>query len=123
MLEGKFLKEEEVREREAFGRNRDAASGEAVDAAKDEVVEVIGQEEEVKPMPREHEADRTGDVRSLERKGERNLYLLIQVKDGGKETWRFPEGGLEEGELLHEVRCHSLQQMVTLMMIYVGCKT
>jgi len=54
-------------------------------------------------MPRESEADKKGDVRSLDRRMDRNLYLLVHGKDqAGKPAWRFPQGGLEQGELLHE---------------------
>lgn len=88
-----------MREREAFGGRRNEEQAESSQAG----VEVIGQEEEVKPMPRVSEADKTGDVRSLDRNGERNLYLLLRVKDGENSVWRFPQGGIQEGELLHEV--------------------
>ncbi|KAG8902293.1 54S ribosomal protein L17 mitochondrial [Tulasnella sp. 403] len=53
-----------------------------------------------KPLPREHDADRTGDVKSLDRKGERNLYLLLQTKDKGR-RWRLPQGIAAPGEALH----------------------
>ncbi|KAJ3482133.1 hypothetical protein NLI96_g7186 [Meripilus lineatus] len=105
LLEGKFLKEEDVREREAFGGRRNEEQAESSQAG----VEVIGQEEEVKPMPRVSEADKTGDVRSLDRNGERNLYLLLRVKDGENSVWRFPQGGIQEGELLHEAAHRDLK--------------
>ena len=53
-------------------------------------------------MPRQTAADVSGDVKSLDRVGSRNLYLL--VKDNFTEsTWRFPKGVVEEGEALHQV--------------------
>ena len=39
-----------------------------------------------RPLPRETEADRTGDVRSLERSLARTLYLVVK----GPWGWRFP---------------------------------
>lgn len=104
LLEGKFATEERQREREAFGAGRRSESDEAAIAASKEVMEVLGEEEAVKPMSRVHEADTKGDVKSLDRKGERNLYLLVRAKDaGGKEVWRFPQGDVQTGELLHDV--------------------
>ena len=61
-------------------------------------------QEEIKPMPRIHESDKSGDVKELNRQGERNLYLLVHGKDSsGKQVWRFPQGGLKEDEALHQV--------------------
>jgi len=61
-------------------------------------------------MPRVHPSDTKGDVTSLDRMGQRNLYLLIKSKDDGdeKEVWKFPQGGLEKGELLHEAAARDL---------------
>ena len=67
--------------------------------------EMMGEEVMQPPAPRIHESDKTGDVKSLDRMGERNLYLIVRGKDRtGKQVWRFPEGGLGEGEVLHQVR-------------------
>jgi large subunit ribosomal protein L46 len=49
-------------------------------------------------------ADEAKDVRSLDRQGQRNLYLVLLKKEGGKETWTFPSGDVKPDELLHEVR-------------------
>lgn len=105
------MKEEEEREREAFGslraQRKDASSSEeGAEASTARSVNApksadIGAEADV-IMPRITEADRTGDVHSLDRAGERNLYLLVQGKD---KIWRFPQGSWKEGELLHEVFC------------------
>ncbi|KAJ1677947.1 hypothetical protein EV182_005107 [Spiromyces aspiralis] len=51
----------------------------------------------IKLNPRETEADRKGDLRSLERKLERTLYLI--VKDASQK-WRLVEGELKENEVL-----------------------
>ncbi|KAL5612661.1 uncharacterized protein BROUX77_002817 [Berkeleyomyces rouxiae] len=50
------------------------------------------------PQPRESEADRAGDVRRLDRKMDRTLYLTVQHNDG---TWTFPSVELAEKENLH----------------------
>ncbi|GAA5988574.1 hypothetical protein JCM10908_003626 [Rhodotorula pacifica] len=61
--------------------------------------------EEVEGAPefleRENEADRNGDVRSLERKADRTLYLLLQKKRADH-AWQFPQGGVEADESLVE---------------------
>ncbi|EMC98889.1 hypothetical protein BAUCODRAFT_120182 [Baudoinia panamericana UAMH 10762] len=51
------------------------------------------------PMPRITEADRTNDQRSLSRKLDRSLYLLIKNKEG---QWRFPEDRIYGRENLHQ---------------------
>ena len=55
-------------------------------------------------LPRPHsritEADRTGDERSLERKLDRTLYLLVKEPQG---RWRFPASELIGRESLHQV--------------------
>lgn len=107
VLERKFKIEERARDIDAFGGKRRAVNEE------DEMG--LNEEEEVfVPTPRESEADKTGDVKSLDRKGERNLYLL--VKDARmKGAWQFPEGGVGTSEPLHVV-CISLlppEQLLT----------
>lgn len=52
-----------------------------------------------RPLPRLTEADKAGDLKSLDRALTRTLYLL--VKGGGK--WGFPTSGLEGRESLHTV--------------------
>ncbi|KAI0670644.1 39S mitochondrial ribosomal protein L46-domain-containing protein [Trametes maxima] len=119
LLERKFAKEERLREREAFGgpwtlkRRKQATSSvdeDGILVASSDQAENMGEEPVEPPAPRIHESDRTGDVKSLDRKGERNLYLLVRGKDhAGKQEWRFPQGGLEEGELLHQAALRDLQ--------------
>ena len=53
-----------------------------------------------KPMPRVTDADRQGDLRSLNRALMRTLYLVVQGQDG---AWRFPYGGLIGKESLKRV--------------------
>jgi large subunit ribosomal protein L46 len=62
---------------------------------------------EMAGLRRVTEADRQGDVRSLERALSRTLYLLVKKKRlGGKEGgfWSFPSGTVEGREGLKEVR-------------------
>lgn len=55
-----------------------------------------------RPIPRVTEADRIGDLKSLNRALTRTLYLV--VKEGGKKgRWGFPSGLLSGKESLHTV--------------------
>ncbi|KAF9231641.1 hypothetical protein BU15DRAFT_55893, partial [Melanogaster broomeanus] len=47
------------------------------------------------------EADTKNDLQSLNRKGQRDLYLLLKTQENGKDVWRFPQGSVEKGEFLH----------------------
>ncbi|KAI4221539.1 MAG: hypothetical protein L6R36_006831 [Xanthoria steineri] len=74
---------------------------------RDAEVEVLTREEgqEVKkhkvekPMPRTTEADRVGDTKSLDRRLQRTLYLV--VKEGKEGKWWFPNDVLVGKESLH----------------------
>lgn len=80
----RFAHEEQVAQRDAFGIKPSAADEvEAVD--RDSAVSEV--------LPRGDRADgsKQGDA-SVERKGDRSLYLLVQAKDG---SWRFPGAGIE----------------------------
>jgi large subunit ribosomal protein L46 len=102
LLETRFNIEERKRERKAFGRPFAIRSlGEDEGAA---TLQQLGPQEgegEV-IMSRKHEADVNNDVKSLDRRGQRNLYLLL--KEG--ETWRFPRGDVGSSELLHQACTH-----------------
>jgi large subunit ribosomal protein L46 len=70
--------------------------------------------EEIEPAaPRTTEADKKKDFHSLDRQGERNLYLIIKKKAGDKTYWLFPEGSVQKSEFLHDVCtvCRSLQRL------------
>lgn len=98
ILEDEFNAEEKQREKLAFGGPYVKDKPKAVDA-EDPTGKPQG------PIPRVHEADVKNDVKSLDRQGERNLYLLVHGKDAaGKDVWRLPQGGIEEGQALHQVR-------------------
>lgn len=53
-----------------------------------------------RPQPRQTEADKTGDVKRLDRQLDRTLYLI--VKDA-HERWTFPQDEVRPDEGLHEV--------------------
>lgn len=62
----------------------------------------VGQEGEIpRPQSRTTEADKKNDTKSLSRKLDRSLYLVIKNKDG---RWRFPEDRVYGRENLHQVR-------------------
>jgi len=52
-----------------------------------------------KPMPRVTEADKAGDEKSLNRKLQNTLYLIVKGSEG---RWSFPTSGLVGKENLHE---------------------
>lgn len=80
----------------------------AEDGAEEEEGErkVVGKELVVeRPLARVSEADEKGDTRSLSRKMDRVLYLLVQNKEG---VWRFPEDRVYGRESLGQVCDSSL---------------
>ncbi|KAJ3762954.1 39S mitochondrial ribosomal protein L46-domain-containing protein [Lentinula raphanica] len=103
ILEHRFNLEERKRERLAFGPqfgvadDIDKEKAAANKAAVEQLAEQEGESEEM--MPRTHPSDEARDYKSLDRKGKRNLYLLLQENEG---TWRFPQGDVKKGELLHQ---------------------
>lgn len=107
LLQTRFNLEESQREKRAFGpsflptEEVDAERAEADKAAVEQLALQEGEGEEL--APRTHASDRTNDVKSLDRKGQRNLYLLLLTEENGKNVWRFPQGGVEKGDLLHQV--------------------
>ncbi|KAF9070397.1 39S mitochondrial ribosomal protein L46-domain-containing protein [Rhodocollybia butyracea] len=103
ILETRFTLEERRRERISFGRqfgiadDLDAEKAAANKAAAEQLAEQEGERDEL--MPRVHPSDEARDYKSLDRKGRRNLYLLLEAKEG---VWRFPQGDVKKGELLHQ---------------------
>jgi len=95
-LEAQFNIEERSRERQAFGRltrtmwDTTEANLEAAKLAKEEVG---------KRATRFTEADKRKDLRSLDRRGERNLYLVTKSEDS---SWSFPRAAIRKGEFLHQ---------------------
>lgn len=52
-----------------------------------------------RPLPRVTEADKAGDLKSLDRALTRTIYLFVK----GRGKWGFPTSGLEGRESLHTV--------------------
>lgn len=106
LLEARFNAEERFRERVAWGPTyakeeditpeRKAAEQAAIDQM------ALQERSDDKLMPRIHPSDAERDYQSLDRKGRRNLYLLVRG-EGSKAPWEFPRGLAERGELLHQV--------------------
>ena len=61
------------------------------------------------PAPRETEADRTGDTRTVNRKLKTSIYLVVQ-KEGDR--WHFPTVDLQEEETLLEAAKRALKEQV-----------
>ncbi|KAL9137638.1 MAG: hypothetical protein Q9175_001157 [Cornicularia normoerica] len=59
---------------------------------------VVKKEEVEKPMPRVTEADKAGDMKSLNRALQKTLYLVVSR---GKGQWEFPSAELARQESLH----------------------
>ena len=73
------------------------------------VIETVKKRVEVdRPENRVTEADRTGNLSSLNRALQRTLYLVVKKKDKG--AWEFPAGDLEGRENLHRVSSRALQR-------------
>jgi large subunit ribosomal protein L46 len=99
LLETHYNFAEARRDRRAFGR------GFGMDA-KDAFTkpETLPEMQEEEPLAsRWTQADEKGDVHSLDRHGQRNLYLLLLKKQAGNQTWTLPTGDVKQRELLHEV--------------------
>ncbi|ELU40417.1 MRP-L46 domain-containing protein [Rhizoctonia solani AG-1 IA] len=108
IAERQFFVEESQREKEAFGEG----FGESLlkDLEEDKTGS-MNQTEDVVALPREHESDRTGDVKNLNRKGDRNLYLLVK----GLDSWRLPQGPAKQGAALHAVSYFLVLWMYALL--------
>lgn len=59
----------------------------------------VGLEVVARPLARLTSADHANDLKSLNRKLDRSLYLLVKNKDG---RWRFPEDRVYGRENLHQ---------------------
>lgn len=125
LLEGIFDREENARERKAWGRPG-AKPKKSPDSVEEESESGLlpGEEPPPQVMSRNSEADRQGDIKSLNRKGERNLYLLVQAKDeAGKDAWRFPQTVVNKEELLHEVNYPLFACTENCSMRFAGCSS
>ncbi|TFK25031.1 50S ribosomal subunit L30 [Coprinopsis marcescibilis] len=106
LLQTRFTIEERKREKIAFGpsfvppEDVDPEKAAADKAAVEQLAQQEGEGEEL--APRIHPSDISNDIKSLDRQGQRNLYLLLLANEGGKDVWRFPQGPVEKTELLHQ---------------------
>ncbi|KAJ2784680.1 hypothetical protein H4R18_000971 [Coemansia javaensis] len=83
-----------------------AAPGGSADAEPGKEAE-SGGERLIAVQPRETAADAAGDVRSLERRLDRTLYLVVKDEAG---QWAFPHGEVQGEELLHEAARRALKE-------------
>jgi len=81
------------------------------------VERVIKREEVAKPLRRVTEADRLGDLKSLDRSLHRTLYLLVKGVGG---RWEFPNGRLSGRETLHEVCCFAYMHGISVEILILG---
>ncbi len=88
------IKQEEQRVKEREDRDEEAEQAETTAAESKKKKEKFE-----RPMPRVTEADKVGDLRSLNRALTRTLYLVVK----GRGQWRFPSSVLEGKESLHTV--------------------
>ncbi|BFZ10874.1 hypothetical protein BsWGS_13913 [Bradybaena similaris] len=54
------------------------------------------------PAPRETEADRTNNLRTVDRKLDSSLYLLVKQNIEGRDHWVLPQAVWEQGETLRQ---------------------
>lgn len=73
-----------------------------VEVKEGEESSVVKKQEVERPYPRVTDADKTGDVKSLNRLLQRTLYLLVKTEKNKR--WRFPSSFMEGKESLHTVR-------------------
>ncbi|TKX24363.1 hypothetical protein C1H76_3469 [Elsinoe australis] len=93
--------QEPPRKEEQVVAGEEAVEGEGLKSAEEEFQALTQAKKEPVPRPyaRETEADRKGDVRSLNRRLERTLYLLVKNKEG---RWVFPGDAVKGKEGLHQ---------------------
>ncbi|KAH8833512.1 hypothetical protein DL96DRAFT_1577265 [Flagelloscypha sp. PMI_526] len=115
LIQTRFNVEERAREVHAFGENfvqkrEEAGIGGQSIVSESQVAaaETLRSQEGVGEalMSRETDADRTNDLKSLDRLGQRNLFCLLHTTSDG---WRFPQGSVLKQELLH----HAAQRDLT----------
>ena len=95
LLVGSTLSDEE-RVRQILLKDAESRVTEDGEPAKpDEIIPVE------QPQPRITEADRTNNVRRLDRKLDSTLYLVLRKSSG---EWQFPSDDLSTEQNLHEVR-------------------
>ncbi|KAI8602663.1 39S mitochondrial ribosomal protein L46-domain-containing protein [Dissophora ornata] len=86
-----------------------STEGEAAEEESTEEDRVAAMEAKIEFNERITEADRTNDVRSLERALQRTLYLIVK-KPREQHAWQFPQGGVRVCENLQEAAGRELQE-------------
>ncbi|SPO01019.1 related to MRPL17 - mitochondrial ribosomal protein, large subunit [Cephalotrichum gorgonifer] len=66
-----------------------------------------------RPQPRVTQADKSGDVKRLDRQLERTLYLVVQGEEG---KWEFPTAPVSTDEALHDTARRALDDTAGLNM-------
>ena len=66
------------------------------------------------PSSRNTAADQSGDMRTAERRLDKMLYLLVK-KNRASHCWQVPQGGLEEGETLLQVKFNCATTVVYIV--------
>ncbi|KAJ7074349.1 39S mitochondrial ribosomal protein L46-domain-containing protein, partial [Mycena amicta] len=106
LLEARFNAEERYRERVAWGPTyaKDDQISEERRAAEQAAIDQMAMQEQSddRLMSRIHPSDAARDYHSLDRKGRRNIYLLVKRLDEGQPVWEFPWGEAQREELLHQ---------------------
>ena len=80
---------------------------------------------EFTPASRITEADKSGDMKSLDRKLNRVLYLLVK-KPRKEYEWQMPQGGVEPDESLIEVKrnCYYIVSLIMRSIVLIPyCET
>ncbi|KAJ7093146.1 39S mitochondrial ribosomal protein L46-domain-containing protein [Mycena epipterygia] len=105
LLEARFNTEERARERLAWGPTyvKDEDVSESQKASEKAALDQMALQERAdeRLMSRVHPSDEARDYQSLDRKGRRNIYLLVR-EEGKGAPWEFPRGLAEKEELLHQ---------------------
>lgn len=66
---------------------------------------------ELDPTPRETEADRRNNVKSLRRALPHRLFLIVK-KDRADNAWQFPQGEWQEGQTIRQTAELSLKEII-----------
>lgn len=86
-----------------------AAEEQSEESESDKIIE--------RPAPRVTEADKTNNVKSLDRALQRTLYLVVKDKNG---RWVFPSSRLVGKERLHQVKTPTLELVSTVANTVAG---
>lgn len=119
--ENSFLSDHEVKhlkEVQAAKMKQKNADNEDVTNADTETVTALDLEDkwdaELKsftPASRITDADKSGDQRSLDRKLDSSLYLLVKQNIAGREHWVLPQATWEDGETLRQTAERALSSV------------